>query len=638
MPSDLYSQLSNLSLLRRAWHLTRNYSKNAFMFDPYRYSDFAFKLDDHLKSLSQSLATRSYHPKPVLTIDVPKSTLSVRPGSVLALEDMIVLFAIAYLIVRQLDRKLPDSVYSWRVKKGAKDHDLFHDHEILKFPFLKRQTIQKQIDIIEPWYGVWPQFIQDMEYAHEKEGYKFLVVSDIVAYFENLDISLLRDLLLEHLHRQHRIVNFLINLLRYWTWPAVRGASAPRGIPQGNATSSFLGNIYLLPLDRAFMSFSKSNDLKYFRYMDDVKVLTKDRPTAREALFLMNRELRSLRLNIQGSKTRIFEGEEIRDELFDNRLDAVNEVIKRTQAKTTLTPSERTKHVAALKKYLGTVKGRKGIVQDKELRLFRRLMTGFTLLRHSGMVRLVLDQVERNPDARLIDSCVRYLRFQGGGLRKAAERIAGFLANERELFPYQQAYFLMILRYVRHDSSHAWAQVWRLARLKKFHWYVRQQATILLSLKKLDKQSLGAAQSYFERENDIEVKRGWVQCLAQLPRLQVESLARTLTLAVEPKLQRLGQLYDGILFDTTKAMPRIKSIYDQYLQGYREDLLLDRLYEIEVLSKAKDDNVKREVMEKLNDILPRLRRPLLKERVTEIVERIGSEVSSEQLALSYTKD
>lgn len=608
------------------------------MFDPYRYSDFAFKLDDHLKSLSQSLATRNYHPKPVLTIDVPKSTLSVRPGSVLALEDMIVLFAVAYLIVRQLDRKLPDSVYSWRVKKGAKDHDLFHDHEILKFPFLKRQTIQKQIDIIEPWYGVWPQFIQDMEYVYEKEGYQFLVVSDIAAYFENLDIGLLRDLLLEHLPHQHRIVNFLINLLRYWAWPAVHGASAPRGIPQGNAVSSFLGNIYLLPLDRAFMSFSKSHNLKYFRYMDDVKVLTKDRLTAREALFLMNSELRSLRLNIQGSKTRIFEGEEIRAELFDDRLNAVNEVIKRTQGKTTLTPSERTRHITALKKYLGTVKRRRGMVQDKELRLFRRLLTGYTLLRHSGMVRQVLDQVERNPDARLIDSCVRYLRFQGGGLRKAADRIIGFLENERELFPYQQAYFLMILRYSHHVSSNAWAQVWRLSRLKKLHWYVRQQAAILISLKKLNEQSLGAAQSYYERESDIETKRGWVQCLAQLPRVQLESLARGLTLAVEPKLQRLGQLYDGLLSDRARAMSQIESIYGQYLQQYREDILLDRLYEIEVLSKANDNVVKSEVMGKLSDILPRLRRPILKERVVEIVKRLRSEVGGEQLALSYTND
>jgi len=49
MPPDLFSTLSDFSLLLRAWHLARNDSRNDFMFDPYRYSDFGFRLDDHLR-------------------------------------------------------------------------------------------------------------------------------------------------------------------------------------------------------------------------------------------------------------------------------------------------------------------------------------------------------------------------------------------------------------------------------------------------------------------------------------------------------------------------------------------------------------------------------------------------------------
>jgi len=293
MAIDFYDKLSDLSLLRRAWHLARNDSRTDFMFDPYRFSDFAFRLEDYLNSIARSLKSGTYHPSPLQTIDVPKSSLSVRPGSVLSIEDKIVMFAIACLIAPHLDKKLPDTVYSWRVKKGESKKELFGDHEILKYPFLKRTTIQKRVDFVEPWYGVWPQFVKDLEVAYEKDGYRFMVVSDIVAYFENIDLSLLRDLLLHHLPRQPRIINFLITLLEYWSWPAVHGGVSTRGIPQGNGVSSFLGNIYLLPLDMAFKKVCARCDTKYLRYMDDVKVMAKDIHVARESLFLMNEKLRS---------------------------------------------------------------------------------------------------------------------------------------------------------------------------------------------------------------------------------------------------------------------------------------------------------------------------------------------------------
>src|SRR5438034_10215967 len=114
MAEDLYTKLSDLILLRRSWHLARNDSRSDFIFDPYRFSDFAFRLDEQLAAMSQSLQNRTYHPTPLLTIDVPKSSLSVRPGSAVPIDDRIVLFAIAQLIAPCLDKKLPPNVYSLR--------------------------------------------------------------------------------------------------------------------------------------------------------------------------------------------------------------------------------------------------------------------------------------------------------------------------------------------------------------------------------------------------------------------------------------------------------------------------------------------------------------------------------------------
>ncbi len=619
MSGDYYHKLSNLNLLKRAWHLARDDSRTDFMFDSFRFSDFGFHLDEYLHSISQSLQNQSYHPRPLLTIDIPKSSLSVRPGSVLSIEDKIVLFAIACLIAPPLDKKLPQTVYSWRVKN--KQRKLFDDHEILKFPFLKRRTIKKRIDFVERWYGAWPQFIDEVEVKYEKEGYRFMVVSDIVAYFENIDLHLLRDLLLHHLPKQHRIINFLIKLLEYWTWPSVHDTPIHRGIPQGNGISSFLGNIYLLPLDQAFLKFANRKDIQYLRYMDDVKVMTRDMTTAREALFLMNDKLRELRLNIQGSKTRILQDDEIRSELFDNRLEKVNKIIEQIQGKESLTSSERKAFVDELKQELKKVKGKKSIIRDKELRLFRRLMTGFTLLRHSAMVRLVLDQLEKNPDSRLLNSSIRYFRVQERNLKKISNRLLELLSLKETLFPYQQAHFFMMMRYVRDIPVGVWKEARRVLKLKSSHWYTRQQAAQLVSLKILNPRELKTIKKYFDSEGHTEVKKALCQALAQLPHKEFEEFIDRLVFNTEPQLQKIGRFYHGLLYEEAKGLDEIKSIFDQY----REDILLDRIYEVEVLSKAKSNKVKQELLKNLKKHGREIKRLPLKERTKELISRLRDE-------------
>ena len=624
---DLYSQLSDITLLRRAWHLARHYSRSHFIADAYRYSDFAYRLDDRLRHISQSLALQTYHPSPPLKIDIPKSTLSVRPGTVLEIEDMIVLFAITLSIARQLDRKLPDSVYSWRVKENS--DEIFKDIEILRLPFLKGETIRRQIDISESWYEQWPEFIEEMEYAYEKQGYTFLVISDIAAYFENLDLKVLRDILVSHLPKQIRIINFLVTMLEYWAWPAVHGSYSPRGIPQGNAVSSFLGNIYLLPLDEAFTSFGKSHDIKYFRYMDDVKVFAKEKMAARESLFLMNEKLRSLRLNIQGAKTRILEGPDLRSEFFDPELAAVNKLIDQIRRKRTITAKQRDEFQKMLWRYVQSIGGRKGVIKDRAFRLFRRLITAYTLIKHSGLVRHVIEQMERNPDARLSDKWINYIRFLRGNQKVAAQRIAALLAKERELFPFQQASLLMALRYLLILEPETWSQVWRLSRLRSINWNTRRQAALLLSMKGLGRIGLSWSRQAFEKEDNVEVKRAWIQCLTQLPREELEELSRSLTLSVHSKIQRLGQYFDGLLSDETYGLAQIESIFREG----REDILIDRLYALEVLAKSRSRKVQSALLSNISNGQIKYSRPLLKGRLNEIGQQIKKELGGEQLGL-----
>ena len=350
--------------------MARNDARTDFIYDSYRYNDYAFRLEDNLKGLLLSLKAETYRPQPLLEIDVPKSTLAVRPGTVLGIEDRVVLFAILCLIAPTLDKKLPSTVYSYRLKPKQSKESLFNDIEILDFPLLKKTTAQQRIQIFEPWYGQWPLFSEQSQYIFEEKGYNVLSLADISSYFENINLEILRDILLRYLPKEQKIVNFLMAIYESWVVRTPDGRVVGRGIPQGNSISSFLANIYLLPLDEAFIKFKKLHDIQYLRYMDDVKIFSKDETIARLAIFKMNKELRSLHLNIQGSKTEIIRDDEIREEFVGEHLKEVNDCIESFNGKR-LNETDRKNCIKRLTAECRKIKVRKYALKNKDFRLFR---------------------------------------------------------------------------------------------------------------------------------------------------------------------------------------------------------------------------------------------------------------------------
>jgi len=91
-----------------------------------------------------------------------------------------------------------------------------------------------------------------------------------------------------------------MRILHSWTRRTPAGIRIGRGIPQGNNVSSFLGNVYLAPLDKILVAFARKTGAVWFRYVDDIKVFTKRFNDARDAVFLINGGLRNLHLNLQG--------------------------------------------------------------------------------------------------------------------------------------------------------------------------------------------------------------------------------------------------------------------------------------------------------------------------------------------------
>ena len=125
------------------------------------------------------------------------------------------------------------------------------------------------------------------------DTHSLVQVTDIADYFEHIDLSILREVLLR-LRADQQTVDCLINsLLKNWTH------RSRRGIPQGPWASSYLGNVYLDSLDKRMVR----DGFVYLRYADEVRVFCNSTLEARLAMISLGEGCRELGLSMQSEKT-----------------------------------------------------------------------------------------------------------------------------------------------------------------------------------------------------------------------------------------------------------------------------------------------------------------------------------------------
>lgn len=447
----LFRELCKPEIMKIGWHLAQGDSRDDFVLDPIGHADFASGLTDRLHFLIEQVAAHRYRPRHLIEVDVPKSGLSVRPGNVLPIEEASLLHAIIYLLAPVLDPKIDKSVYSYRLhpkwKARAKRGEALFREVDIEIPFLKRSTL-RSINVFEAWYERWPQFEHDARMAVTEDGFTHLTKTDISAYFENIDLRLLQDQIRALIRREEEtLLQLLFRILEGWTRTTSAGMPIGRGIPQGNEVSSFLGNVYLIPLDRALSHFCARTDARWFRYVDDVKVFTRNDSDARSVVFIINEALRSLHLNLQGSKTEILSGASLRTELDSVALDTVESVFQNVRSLSPENPAHQASITDALKSASPLCKRfTQGLpasirsLKGKENRLFRRLLAVYGTAKRSRkhMPEAALEALKALPDLRVLRSALRYLAQLPYSSHEANScRLLDMLEKEELLFPYQ---------------------------------------------------------------------------------------------------------------------------------------------------------------------------------------------------------
>lgn len=236
-------------------------------------AQFAAHLEHNLRDLSNSLASRTYHPFPLLRFPVPKksSTVDGRPStvnnkrflSVPTVRDRVAQTA-AFLVTKEIfEAEFEDISHGYREGRGVKT-------------------------------AVW-----DIKEWRDK-GYRYAVDADITSYFDNVP----HDPLLAKLKKlisEPEILRLFEKWIRAEVYDGERIWTLDKGIPQGSVVSPALANLFLDELDETLMSFG----MKLVRFADDFLILTKSEGEAQDAIEITDMLLEDMWLDLNPLKTKI---------------------------------------------------------------------------------------------------------------------------------------------------------------------------------------------------------------------------------------------------------------------------------------------------------------------------------------------
>ncbi len=134
-----------------------------------------------------------------------------------------------------------------------------------------------------------------------REGFTHIVESDIAAFFDSIDWSILEEKIDNHLPQADSLARQLLH--RIITTPLTineRIQQRSKGLLQGSPISPLLANLYLDSLDEEM----EAKGFRLIRYADDFLILTRSRKEALTALEAVSAALAKLRLELKMEKTR----------------------------------------------------------------------------------------------------------------------------------------------------------------------------------------------------------------------------------------------------------------------------------------------------------------------------------------------
>lgn len=196
----------------------------------------------NLCNLMKKLKDRSYMPKPLKRVWIPKGKGKMRALGIPPVECRIAQEVIRQLISPIFERKFHDNSFGFRPGKNC------------------HQAIYKVREYL-------------------KQGYTYVVDADIKGFFDNIPHKLIMTEVANEI-ADGNILTLIERFLKSGVMEEGQFKPTTKGTPQGGVISPLLANIVLNPFDHAL---DKAN-YKFVRYADDFVILCKTKQEALEAL------------------------------------------------------------------------------------------------------------------------------------------------------------------------------------------------------------------------------------------------------------------------------------------------------------------------------------------------------------------
>jgi len=284
------AQAWHLDNLRLAWLRVRSNADRTYKgYFRDLYTAYSVADEGQLKHLQNRLKRGIFDPTDSCKVFFPKQSGVLRPYSLLAVEDQIVYQAIANSIAEKL--------YP-RVRKRYNKEVFGHLYAGSASPWFYRR-----------WSEGYGAFNKAAGEAFNS-GYTWTASFDLTACYDSIDHHVLRKMITE-IGVSHELANQLTDFLTRWTATDTQ-IYHNHGIPQGPLSSGLIAESVLRYFDE---NRGTKHDVKYFRYVDDIRLFAKDQRHLRYALVALDLLSKDVGLFPQSGKIYIHEVVDIATEL-----------------------------------------------------------------------------------------------------------------------------------------------------------------------------------------------------------------------------------------------------------------------------------------------------------------------------------